>query len=287
MRSTILAVLVSTFVAVTASAQMMGGGPQTGNGMTNMMSTDVLAPAAGRGPGAAGAVWRTDLWIKAATGSTVTLEFHPVDATTDAPSATASVAMTSGALFLPDVLKNTFNLEQAFGNILLRSTTGLSGTVRVYALSGSGSYGSAFMAMPTSTAMRGSGGMMDDDDRYQMYVLGLQPQPRARVNVMVTNSGSTAISGVVEILDADGVAKTGSGASLPFSIRAYSSHQFGDVLAGMTSRFGDGSGLQLRTHLSNGSTGMVMVLASVIDNATNDTYTVMGSMMDRSNGMMP
>ena len=284
MRSASLAVLLSTVVALTASAQMMGGGGGFGGG--NMMSTEVLAPTAGRGPGAGGSVWRTDLWIKAAAGSTMTLEFHPVDAVTDAPTASAQVSITNGVLYLPDVLKNTLNLEQGFGNILLRSSSGLSATVRVYAISGGGSYGAAFMAMPTSGAMRGSGGMMDGDDRYQMYVLGLQPQPRARVNVVVTNSGNTPISGTVEILDADKLVASGS-VPLPFSARAYSSHQFGDVLSGVTSRFGDGSALHLRVRLSNGSTGMIMVLASVVDNVTNDTYTVMGSMMDGDKGMMP
>ena len=283
MRSVMLAVCMSSMFALVASAQMTGGG---GN-QTNMMSTAVLAPAAGRGPGVGGSVWRTDLWIKAAPGSTVTMEFHPVDAATDAPTATAQVSMTTGVLFLSDVLKSTFNLDQALGNILLRSSTGVSATVRVYAISGDGAYGAAFMAMPTSMAMRGSGGMMDNDDRYQMYVLGLQPQPRARVNVMVTNAGSTAITGTIEILDADGLAPGSGVPAIPFSLRAYSSHQIGDVLAGVTSRFGDGSALRLRVRLSNGSTGMVMVLASVVDNTTNDTYTVMGSMMDSSSGMMP
>ena len=160
--------------------------------------------------------------------------------------------------------------------------------MRVYTIAGGGSYGAAFMALPTSMAMHGSGGMMDDDDRYQVRVLGLQPEPRARVNVMVTNAGNTTMTGTLDILDADGLPPGGSAAtSLPFSIRAYSSHQFGDVLSGVTSRFGDGSGLQLRVRLSNGSTGMVMVLASVVDNVTNDTYTVMGSMMDGTAGMMP
>jgi hypothetical protein len=284
MRSAVLAGFIGV-LAITASAQM-GGGPQPGS-IVNMMSTEVLAPAAGRGPGASGSMWRTDLWIKAVAGSTVALEFHPADATTDAPTAIAQVSMTSGIVYLPDVLKSTFNLDQAFGNILLRSPAGLSATVRVYTISGSGAYGAAFMAMPTSMAMRGSGGMMDGDDLYQIYVLGLQPQPRARVNVMVTNSGNTAITGTLDILDADGLGPASGVVSLPFSIRAYSSHQFGDVLSGVTSRFGDGSAMQLRVRLANGSTGMVMVLASVVDNVLNDTYTVMGSMMNSTRGMMP
>ena len=61
-------------------------------------------------------------------------------------------------------------------------------------------------------------------------------------------------------------------------MRAYSSHQFGDVFSGFTSRFGDGSGMQVRVRLADGSTGMVMVFASVVDNATNDGYLVRGSM---------
>lgn len=52
-------------------------------------------------------------------------------------------------------------------------------------------------------------------------------------------------------------------------------------------RIGDGSGIQLRLRLADGSSGMVMLLASVVDNATNDTYTVMGSMMDGGIGVMP
>ena len=284
MRSPVVSILFG-FLAIAASAQM-GTGPLNGRTI-NLMSTEVLAPSAGRGPGAGGSLWRTDLWIKGIAGTSVTLEFHPIDAQTDAPTATAQVSLTAATIYLPDVIKNTLNLDQAFGNILLRSPAGVSATVRVFTVAGTGSYGAAFMAMPTAYAMRGSGGMMDDDDLYQIYVLGLQPQPRARVNVMVTNSGALAISGTVDILDADGLPATGSAISLPFSIRAYSSHQFGDVLSGVSSRFGDGSGMQIRVRLANGSTGMVMVLASVVDNVTNDTYTVMGSMMNSSRGMMP
>lgn len=287
MRSAVITFLIA-FMAITVSAQMGGGMQPGGSGFQNMMSTNVLAPAAGRGPGANGSTWRSDLWIKAPAGSTVTLEFHPRDATTDLPAATAQVPVPNGVVYLADVLKTTFNLDQGFGNILLRSPAGVSATVRVHTTAGGGgAYGAAYMAMPTSMAMVGSGGMMGGDDRYQMYVLGLQPQPQARVNAEVTNFGSTPITGTVEILDADGLIASGGTVSLPFSIRAYSSHQFGNVLSGVTSRFGDGSALQLRVRLSNGSSGMIMVAASVIDNVTNDPYTVMGSMMNSGAGMMP
>lgn len=275
----LLTFAVAVLVGSTALAQMTGTGP------VNMMSGELLAPAAGRGAGAFGSFWKTDLWLKSAVGSTVTLDFHPIDSPTDAATASAQVTMSSKVVYLPDVLKSAFNLDQAFGNIVIRGTNPVSATIRAYTPGGGGAYGSAFMAMPTSMAMRGSGGMMD---RYQLQVVGLQPQPRARVNVMVTNSGSIPISGTVEVLDADGQPPLGAPVSLPFSIRAYSSHQFGDVLGGLTSRFGDGSEMQIRVRVANNSIGMVMVLASVVDNATNDTYTVMGSMTSGGgSGMMP
>ncbi len=280
MRALLLAFVTSLFIVLPLSAQMSGAGP------TNMMSTEILAPTAGRGPGAAGSFWHTDLWVKSAAGSIVTMEFHLDDSTTDAPAATAQVMMSSPVMYLPDVLKNNFGIDHAFGNIVLRGTRPVSATVRAYTSEGPGSYGSAFMAMPTSMAMRGSGGGMMDNDQYQLYVTGLQPQPRARVNVRVTNSGSVPVSGIVDVLDADGQVPLGGPTSFPFTLRAYSSHPFGNVLGGVISRHGDGSGLQLRLRLADGSTGMVMMLASVVDNVTNDTYELMGNMMDGGNGGM-
>lgn len=285
MRNVLLSLLIAVFVVPAGSAQMNG----SGGGPANMMSTEILAPAAGRGAGAAGSFWRTDLWLKSAAGSVVTMEFHPNDSTTDAAAATAHVTMTAPVMFLDDVLKNTFGLDQGFGNIVLRGTQPVSATIRAYTTAGAGTYGSAFMAMPTSMAMHGSGGTMMGNDLYQLYVVGLLPEPRARVNAMVTNAGAVPVSGTLEILDADGQPAGGT-TTLPFSIRAYASHQFGDILAGVTSRYGDGSGLQLRLRLNDGSTGMVMLLASVVDNVTNDTYTVMGNMMSGGTtpgGMMP
>ncbi len=286
MRAVLVVSLFTLLLVSPLSAQMPGGG-SSGTGPVNMMSTQVLAPAAGRGPGASGSFWRTDLWLKGTAGTAVTLEFHVNDSTTDAASATAQVTMVSPVMYLPDVLKNNLGIEEGFGNILVRGTQPVSVTIRAHTPSGSGAYGSAFMGIPTSMAMRGSGGTMMGNDGYQLYVTGLLPQPAARVNAMVTNAGATPISGAMEVMDADGQPPTGGTTSFPFTLRAYSSHQFGDVLRGLTSRFGDGSGMQLRLSLSDGSSGMVMMLASVVDNVTNDTYTVNGSMMNAATSMMP
>ena len=165
--------------------------------------------------------------------------------------------------------------------------------MRVYNNGGGGAYGLSFMGMPSTMSLRSMpmmGGSFGMDD-FAMYMLGLLPEPGNRVNVNVVNTNSTAVNGVVEILDSDGSAPSGTGVtSLPFSIAGYSSHQFNGVLANVHSRFGTGdTGLQVRVRLTQGSTGMVMAYAVVNDNATNDGYVVMGNMMNggRGMGMMP
>ena len=53
----------------------------------------------------------------------------------------------------------------------------------------------------------------------------------------------------------------------------------------MGSRFSDDMGLQLRMKMDDQVQGMMMALATVTDNATNDGYVIMGSMMDASSMM--
>ena len=252
-------------------------------GPVNMMSNDLMVLAAGRGAGAMGSFWTTDLWIRCPGLGDVTLEFHALDSASAAPTATATVHMTEPVAFLPDVLDTAFGMSSGFGNIRIRTTTPGSATIRLSSPGSGGAYGFAFMAMPASMGMGSHSSMMGDDfDAARMYVQGLRPQPQARVNVMVMNTGSTPIQGSVDVLDADGAAPATGPISMRFSIQPYSGHQFNDVLAQVHSRFSDDMGLQMRIRLDDGTPGSMMSLASVTDNATNDGYVIMGSMMDAS-----
>jgi hypothetical protein len=255
------------------------------SGPVNMASTDLMVPAAGRGDGAAGSFWTTDLWIRCPGGGEVTLDFHAWDSPSGSPTATATIRMGEPVAYLADVVKNLFGLDAGFGNIRIRSQFPASATMRVFSPGGGGSYGLAFMAMPGSMSM-GSPPMMGGGDFYRFYVQGLLPQPQARVNVMVMNTGATPIQGVVEVLDSDGGTPATGPASLRFAVQPYSGHQFGNVLEGVRSRFANDMGLQLRIQLDPGASGTMMALASVVDNATNDGYVVMGSMMEASGAMM-
>ena len=272
------------FLFLAAGVSLAAGGS---GGPVNMISNDIMVPAAGRGSGAAGSFWTTDLWIRCPGGGDANLEFHSLDSPSATPTATAVVHMTQPVVFIPDVIRTAFAMQSGFGNIRIRTTQPASATLRLSSPGGGGSYGFAFIGMPASMGM-GSASMMGGDDAHRMYIQGLMPQPQARVNVMVMNTGSVPIQGSVQVLDADGGNPATGAMTMRFNIQPYSGHQFNDMLAGVHSRFSGDMGLQLRIQMDDRMDGMMMALATVTDNLTNDGYLVMGSMMDASSimGMM-
>jgi hypothetical protein len=276
--------------ALPATAQT--GGMQ--NGPFDGMSSDIVVPAAVRMDGKNGAFFQTDLWIRCKSAPvSATLYYYLADAATASPAVTVPITLAQPVVYLPDVLSATFSVSMGAGNIRIIAGAPISAVIRVYNSGGGGAYGLSFMGMPSTMSLQAMpmmGGSFGMDD-FAMYMLGLLPEPGNRVNVSVVNTSSGTVNGVVEVLDSDGSAPTGTGVtSLPFSIAGYSSHQFNDVLLNVHSRFGTGdTGMQVRVRLNQGSTGMVMAYAVVNDNATNDGYVVMGNMMNggRGMGMMP
>jgi hypothetical protein len=280
----LLLVLFGLALPTAAQTGGMQSGPFDG------MSTDIVVPAAVRTDGKNGAFFQTDLWVRCQTApTTATLYFHPADAASAAPAVTVPITFSQPVTFLPDIVSATFGLATGVGSIRIVSTTAVSAVDRVYNNAGGGAYGFAFMGMPATMSLRSMpmmGGSFGMDD-FAMYMLGLLPEPGARVNVRVVNTNPITVNGVVEILDADGTIAAGTGTtSFPFQIAGYSSHQFNDVLLNVHSRFPSGDvGLQVRVRLNQGSTGMLMAYAVVNDNTTNDGYVVMGNMMNGGRGM--
>jgi hypothetical protein len=284
----------ATFLALTlltppALAQMGGGGMWSGPGDVMSNGAEALiVPAGVRGDGKNGAFFVTDLWIRSQGNGTATLAFHPANAATADPTVTTTVTLSQPMTFLPDLLSAQLGLAKAFGNIRISATVPIAAVARVYNQSGAGAYGLAFMGMPQrmSLAAMPMAGTFDER-RFEMVMLGLLPQPGARVNATVVNTTATAVTGILEVVDADGSAPAGTGTkSWTFRLAGYSSTQVDDVLAGVASKFpSGGAGLQLRVRLDRGEGGMVMAYAVVNDNLTNDGYVVMGSMMNGGLGM--
>ena len=285
-------VLLFVLIGLALPATAQTGGMQ--NGPFDGMSSDIVVPAAVRADGKNGAFFQTDLWIRCRTVPvSATLYFYPADAATSSPAVTVPMTLTQPVVYLPDILSATFGVSKGAGNIRIVAGSSVSAVIRVYNNGGGGAYGLSFMGMPSTMSLQSMpmmGGSFGMDD-FAMYMLGLLPGPGNRVNVSVVNTNSGTVNGVVDVLDSDGSVPSGAGAtSLPFSIVGYSSHQFNDVLLNLHSRFGTGdTGMQVRVRLNQGSTGMVMAYAVVNDNATNDGYVVMGTMMNggRGMGMMP
>lgn len=281
-------VLVIVLLGLALPAAAQTGGMQ--NGPFDGMSSSIVVPAGVRVDGKNGAFFQTDLWIRCRTVPvTATLYFHTADAATSAPAVTVPITLIQPVTYLADVLSATFGVSKGAGNIRIVADAPISAVVRVYNNGGGGAYGLSFMGMPSTMSLQSMpmmGGSFGMDD-FAMYMLGLLPEPGNRVNVNVVNTNSTTVNGVVEVLDSDGSAPSGTGVtSFPFSIAGYSSHQFNDVLLNVHSRFGSGdTGLQVRVRLNQGSAGMVMSYAAVNDNTTNDGYVVMGNMMNGGRGM--
>jgi len=293
-RSAFVAVLaLASLAASRPGAAQMGG---MGGGITgplDMMSGEVIVPTGVRADGKNGAFFQTDLWIRCRTlPTTATLHFHSADAPSGDPAASAPITLTQPVTYLPDIVSTTFGMGKASGNIRIVAANPVSAVARVYNSAGGGAFGLALMGMPGSMSLQSMpmmGGSFGMDD-FSMYLLGLLPQPGNRVNVAVVNTNSAVVTGVVDVLDGDGSAPSGSGAtSLSFSIAGYSSHQFNDVLANVHSKSGNDATLQIRVRLNQGSAGRLMAYAVVNDNTTNDGYVVMGNMMNggRGMGMMP
>ena len=278
------------FLTLAAALPALGQAGSMQSGPFDGMSTDIVVPAAVRTDGKNGAFFQTDLWVRCQTVPVAaTLYFHAADAASSAPAVTVPVTLTQPVTFFPDVVSATFGLATGVGSVRISAGAPVSAVDRVYNNAGGGAYGFAFMGMPSTMSLRsmpmmGGGFGMDD---FAMYMLGLLPEPGARVNVRVVNTTPDTVNGVVEILDADGSAAAGTGTkSYPFQIAGYSSHQFNDVLLNVHSRFPAGdTGLQIRVRLNQGSAGMVMSYAVVNDNTNNDGYVVMGNMMNGGRGM--
>jgi hypothetical protein len=132
------------FVLGLLSVSVIAAGP------SNMISPNLMVPAAGRGPGAAGSFWVTDLWLRSPGGGDVTLEFHGLDASSGDPLVTATVHMNQPVVYLADLLKNNFGMDSGFGNIRIRATNPVTATIRLYSDGAGGSYGFAFMGMPST-----------------------------------------------------------------------------------------------------------------------------------------
>lgn len=180
-RSLVVALFFALLFAPSAFALRLEGDP-------------VVIPIVTRAPGAAGTVWRSDLWVYSPFGDemTVSLTFHPVGGG-DPVVRKATLAPYHGLEFV-DVVGSLFGLDNASGLLVVDVVEGrVEARARIYNTGHpSGEFGQAVVGLPLSVLGR------------QAYIGGFSGAEGSRVNAGVANPTGTAFEVGMSVSDGDG-----------------------------------------------------------------------------------
>jgi PKD repeat protein len=216
-----------------------------------------MVPAVSHAPGAAGAVFRSDVSVVNRGGAAANLSLTFVPATGSPLSRTASVP-AAGTRELLDVLVSVFGFAQSdtpFGALQIASDLPLVVSSRTYNLTASGTLGGFLPGVSTS------GGLAAGK-------VGILPQLRRsaafRTNVAVANLGAVPATVRVQLRDGQGAAL---GSARLLTAPAFGMIQDNDIF--VKSGAGD-QALAYATVEVETAGARVTAFASLIDNTTND-----------------
>lgn len=152
---------------------------------TAELATELVMPAAARGPGAGGSVWRMDLFITNPGAETVTVRLVWLERDHDnsnGPSRTVTVPAGATAV-LTDVLLERFGLSEAAGALRVLAPTPIAATSRIYNLLGETTFGQGFDALAEGRGV-GTGKLAT--------VAGLRQEADARSNLFAVGGARGA-----------------------------------------------------------------------------------------------
>jgi hypothetical protein len=239
---------------------------------------DLYVPAVGHGLGQSvngvSANWRADVWIfnpSETQVATVTVYLLLRNQANPAPAARAFAVNPGATLYLPDIVFNTFGLDNTYGGLRITSpipvaVTGQSYDANVTVESkqrGTGTAGQFFSAAPAQSAIVYGDATdligVDQDDA------GTNGTWRSNLALVETTGNSV----VLDIQRYDG-----SGAfvgSIPLSLSGREVYQLNYVLTTIVST--PGTNQRVRVVVTDG-TGAVLASVSRIDNRSGDPSTV-------------
>jgi hypothetical protein len=154
--------------------------------------TDVLIPAAARGPGRAESLWVSDLTILNLGSETSSVEgfwLRRNRVNSNPQSATFSVA-PGAALVLDDVIFETFGRQTGYGAFRVVSDTEVYVAVRVYNLQESATFGQGFEGVPRVAAVQ-AGDFTD--------VASLRQDSRFRTNIVLIDASNSPAGSTVNL----------------------------------------------------------------------------------------
>lgn len=260
--------LVSCGLAVSASAQL-----------NKTQHTDGWILAAAHAPGYFESMWRTDLWVRADSGGTITLYF--CQSQQDNSGVTGfDVDFEAGqeVVYIEDVVDQFLGIGDGswLGAIHYESQDLVQVYARVYTVSedGSETYGQLIEGVPTSdmslpyTSPEFPGTREDQ----WMFPLKHTADGRYRVNIGLVNPTAVPSRFIARIFDETGNNPDGT-RSVSVDMDPFSMVQLSDPFADVNG--GEWNSYIVRVECENDGAG-AFGYASVVDNATNDAYFVRG-----------
>lgn len=140
------------------------------------LATELVVPAAARGAGAGGSVWRMDLLVTNPTGETMTVQLQWLErGAANSMPLTRTLTLLGGATaVLEDVVLERFGLPGGAGALRLLAPRPVAATSRIYNLLGGSTFGQGFDALAAGRAV-GAG--------RTVTVAGLRQDADARSNL--------------------------------------------------------------------------------------------------------
>lgn len=246
MRIALLA-LVLSLIALPATAADLAG-------------RDVLVPIVARTPGALGTNWFTDLVITNLTTTSplrtrVFIAFYA----NDAQLLVVRDLDIRESLLLPDVVKNTFGLDQSAGYVrvtALGSSSRISVRARVFNRGAAGGeYGQAITGVPVDAISN------------EQFIPGLSGVDGNRSNVGITNPWSIDIPVTVELIEANGESR----GSVNLAMTPRSVRQINNVFDWFGVAPSDGAMVRLKSPVSFFGYG------TVVRNDSGDSTFIQGT----------
>ena len=238
-------------------------------------SADLVVPAVGRTPGAAGTVWRTrlELFNTADSDTAVALFLNLSDVDNTTPAASAQVTVPPRAtLIVEDLIAEAFGLDEAVGSMDIVASAPVIAHVRIANVgSDVGTFGQAVPALPASWAVGDERLPGINPNAGLVYLFVAQQDEAFRTNLGIASTASTPLT--VEV--AARVADQTVGAPLVVTLPPFSHTQVNRVLTEMGVPPGT-AGVRLEAAAAEGSSGRFFAYLSRVDAGSGDAVFLLG-----------
>lgn len=158
--------------------------------------TEIMVPAAGRGPGAGGSLWVTALYIHNPNPTELQVSFSWLlrDHVNTNPQTVTRMIDGDSSLVLDDAIMDLFNMSSAGGAILIRASAPVAVSSGIFNRAGGDEYGQGFEGVPTDLAIASG---------HSSQVAGITSNPDYRTNFFVAAASQQGCDVLVQVFNQD------------------------------------------------------------------------------------